>query len=246
MPANRSHRSKCYVITLLNNAYACVMNPLVNRRPSFSAAATDDEAHVISTSAEALSNVLEPGVNLCVWQRPVVQEVSEELRLLDAHQLPDVRSQSSPATFDADLCALLERYGLQPEAFRAWRSDLQQLARLYFPLTDGRKVTLRLETTDTDGCRRFHTDRTNLRLLCTYRGPGTEWLPDAQVDRDAQYAGAANEDILRYGEPSQLQPFWVGILKGTAYPGNADQGLVHRSPPIANTGHVRVLFCLDC
>ena len=222
------------------------MSPTAIRRPVFSAASTDDKAHLITTRPTELRNILEPDVNLCVWQRPVDQEVSEELRVLRAHQLPDVRCQTSPTTFDADVSELLERCGLQPEAFRAWREDLRRLAELYLPLTEGRKVTVRLETTDTDGCRRFHTDRTNLRLLCTYRGPGTEWLMEEQVDRDAQYAGASNEDILRYGEPSQLQPFWVGILKGTAYPGNADQGLVHRSPPIANSGHVRVLFCLDC
>ena len=129
--------------------------------------------------------------------------------------------------------------------FASWRADLQRISRLYFPLTNGRKVTLRLETTDSDGCRRFHTDRTHLRLLSTYRGPGTEWLTDAQVDRDAHYGGGSNGEILCYGKPSELHPYWVDILKGTAFPGNAQQGLVHRSPPIAHSGHVRVLLYLD-
>ncbi|MEW8312966.1 MAG: DUF1826 domain-containing protein [Candidatus Thiodiazotropha taylori] len=42
-----------------------------------------------------------------------------------------------------------------------------------------------------------------------------------------------------------FEPFWVGIMKGNAYPGNAGQGLVHRSPQISGSGKTRVLFCLD-
>ena len=105
---------------------------------------------------------------------------------------------------------------------------------------------MRLETTDTSKCHRFHVDRTRLRLLCTYRGPGTEWLTDAQVDRTALNNGSTNEDIIRCGSPHRFAPFWVGIMKGNAYPGNAGRGLVHRSPPIASSGQTRVLFCLDC
>jgi hypothetical protein len=101
-------------------------------------------------------------------------------------------------------------------------------------------------TTDDDDCRRYHVDRTHLRLLCTYRGPGTEWLTNDQVERLAQASGAPNEEIIRFGEPSQFEPFWVGILKGDAFPGNARHGLVHRSPPIKGSGQTRVLFCLDC
>jgi hypothetical protein len=71
-------------------------------------------------------------------------------------------------------------------------------------------------------------------------------LTNEQVDRLAQGTGAPNEEIIRFGEPSRFEPFWVGILKGDAYPGNAGYGLVHRSPPITGSGLTRVLFCLDC
>jgi hypothetical protein len=96
-----------------------------------------------------------------------------------------------------------------------------------------------------DGCRRFHVDHTRLRLLCTYRGPGTEWLAHDQVDRQALAAHQPNDAILRHGQPRHLEPFWVGVLKGERFPGNAGRGLVHRSPPVADTGTTRVLVCLD-
>ncbi|MEM1190932.1 MAG: DUF1826 domain-containing protein [Pseudomonadota bacterium] len=222
------------------------MNLIAENRSTYSSVDNGSQTHIITDTSAELSAILEPGVNLSVWRRPEAQEISEELVVLQPHHLPDVRCPTSPSTFAADVSRLLKQSGLPPEAFSLWRADLHRLALLYFPLAVGRRVTLRLETTDQDGCRRFHTDRTHLRLLCTFRGPGTEWLMDTQVDRDAERANASNDEILRYGEPSQLQSFWVGILKGTAFPGNAQHGLVHRSPPIGQSGQVRVLFCLDC
>jgi hypothetical protein len=200
----------------------------------------------VGNQSDVLHRILEPGVNLGLWQRPAQQAITRELLPLQATQLPDVRCWTSLASFDEDLCALLGQQGLEPSAFEHWRLDLGRLAELFFGISERRDVALRLETTEVDGCRRFHVDRTHLRLLCTYRGPGTEWLTDAQVDRVAQINGASNDGIIRFGEPSRFEPFWVGVMKGDAYPGNAGHGLVHRSPPIAGSGQTRVLFCLDC
>lgn len=211
-----------------------------------SVSAPSAESHTVGDQPGVLRRILDPTVNLGLWQRPADPAITRELSTLDATRLPDVRRLTSPATFDDDLSALLEQQHLDPSAFLTWRTDLARLAALFFPISGNRAVTLRLETTDSDACRRFHVDRTHLRLLCTYRGPGTEWLRDEQVDRSALTHGAANESISRFGEPSRFGTFWVGLLKGEAYLGNAGRGLVHRSPPIAGSGQVRVLFCLDC
>jgi len=202
--------------------------------------------HLISEEPQTLGHIREPDTNLCLWRRASLPAVADEIAGLHALDLPDVRRSTCTATFDEDAGALLYESGLDPLAFRNWLADMRLLADLFFAVNEGRHVTLRLETTTDDGCRRFHVDRTHLRLLCTYRGPGTEWLTDAQVDRAAQSSGAPNESIIRTGEPSRFEPFWVGVLKGDAYPGNAGHGLVHRSPPIGGSGQTRVLFCLDC
>jgi hypothetical protein len=214
--------------------------------PELKTAARYASPHVTGDRPAELRQILNPGVNLCLWQRPAQPEVTRELSHLCASHLPDVRCRTSAASFDDDVSMLLTQQGLDPDAFQTWPADLRALADLFFSVSGGRDVVLRLETTDDDGCRRFHVDRTHLRLLCTYRGPGTEWLTNEQVDRHAQGNGAPNEKIIRFGEPSRFEPFWVGIMKGDAFPGNAGLGLVHRSPQIAGTGQTRVLFCLDC
>lgn len=202
--------------------------------------------HAVGSQPDVLQRILDPGVNLCLWKRPAQPPVIRELLPLHASDLPDVRCLTSLKSFDDDVSSLLQQQGLDPSDFKNWRDDMRRLADLYFSVSENRDVTLRLVTTDEDDCRRFHVDRTRLRLLCTYRGPGTEWLPDDQVDRLAQSTGAPNDHIIRFGEPSEFKPFWVGVLKGDAFPGNHGHGLVHRSPPIAHTGTTRVLVCLDC
>lgn len=206
----------------------------------------EPNAHRSGENPRVLHCINEPEINLVLWRRAPIEAIAREVAKLAAADIPDVRRRTAPATFDEDMDGLLQRQGLDPRVFRAWLADLHQVAAHYFALCSGREVTARIETTDQDGCPRFHVDHTHLRLLCTYRGPGTEWLTNAQVDRDAQGRGAPNERIIRFGEPSRFEPFSVGILKGDAYPGNAGNGLVHRSPPISGSGQTRVLFCLDC
>ena len=203
-------------------------------------------SHIVGNQPKVLRRILDPGVNLSLWQRPAQQEITRELSILQAPHMPDVRCCTSPVSFDDDVNALLRQQHLDPMAFENWRIDLRRLADVFFSLSEGRDVSMRLETKDGDGCRRFHVDHTHLRLLCTYRGPGTLWLTDAQVDRAAQENGEPNDKIIRFGTPSYFETFWVGIMKGDAYPGNAGRGLVHRSPPIAGSGLSRVVFCLDC
>ncbi len=203
-------------------------------------------SHASGNQPEVLYQILDPGVNLSLWQRPAQAAITQELSSLKASDLPDLRCTTSMDSFEDDVTALLQKQDLDPSDFRNWCVDLSRVAEHYFSVSKDRDVTMRLETTGDDVCCRFHADNTQLRLLCTYRGPGTEWLPDAQVDRVAQGSGAANDDIIRFGEPSEFAPFWVGILKGNNYPGNKGHGLVHRSPSIAGSGQIRVLFCLDC
>lgn len=73
--------------------------------------------------------------------------------------------------------------GFDPNAYLNWIEDMRALADMFFSVADGRDVKARLETTGDDACRRYHMDRSHLRMLCTYRGAGTQWLADAQVDR---------------------------------------------------------------
>ena len=200
-------------------------------------------SHHVEESPEVLERILDPEVNLCLWRRPVQVDIAQELLALGALDLPDVRPETSSSSFSQDIITLMAEHQLDPDRFANLRADLEALVSRFSQVSEGRNLRFRLVTTTDNDCKRFHLDRRNLRLICTYQGPGTEWLTDDQVDREALAACSHCASVSRYGEPSQFHRFWVGIMRGD--PANVGTGLVHRSPTIEGTGQVRVLFCLD-
>ena len=74
-------------------------------------------------------------------------------------------------------------------------------------------------------------DAVTSRLICTYRGTGT------------QYGIASDgEDPQRVFTAPTCMPI---VLRGTLWPEDPPSGLRHRSPPIAGTGETRLLLVLD-
>lgn len=99
-------------------------------------------------------------------------------------------------------------------------------------------------------CPKFHADRVTLRMLVTYVGPGTEWLEDAHVRREA--LGRADADLEAANQRIQCCPEGlhraqtgdVLLLKGECWPGNTGRGAVHRSPRLA-AGDERLVLTLS-
>ena len=88
-------------------------------------------------------------------------------------------------------------------------------------------------------CRRYHIDNVPKRMLVTYAGKGTEWLPDEAADREAFLSGEPNEKIIK--DPSALQFInqWdVAVFRG------GPEGVLHRTPDAALNGP-SILMKLD-
>lgn len=188
-------------------------------------------------------------------------------RIFDDATAVAVWRRRPPATFDDLLASSLPREEIVlRETLRATEPDftsvgralgaavgggvdalLRELVELYAVLADAESVGLRLAVTRGRPCPRFHVDRVGLRLICTLRGPGTEWLDETDVDRRwLGAAGIADEasGLLRASAVvHRLGTGDVGIFKGESWPGNHGRGAVHRSP--APDGGWRLLVTLD-
>lgn len=89
------------------------------------------------------------------------------------------------------------------------------------------------------GCRRYHIDNVPMRLLVTYAGAGTEWLPDEAADRSAFVNGEPNERIIKDPAAKQFMNVWdVSVFRG------GPKGLLHRTPDAALSGP-SILMRLD-
>ncbi len=130
-------------------------------------------------------------------------------------------------------------------------NDMDFLVALYGDLLGCERVGLRLEVVSSALCPRFHVDRTGIRLLCTWRGPGTEYLVGNCANRRKLGSGAqglADEHsglILDTAGVGHVPPYAIALLKGDGWPGNTDRGVIHRSPAVPAATAPRVLLTLD-
>ena len=115
---------------------------------------------------------------------------------------------------------------------RAWfEADISTLAAHFSKILKSKYIRLRLDVVTTDACRKFHVDAVQARLICTYKGLGTQ-------------IGNLNED-REVVSVKQLETGVPMILRGTLWPRNTKAKLVHRSPPIEKLGEERLLLILD-
>lgn len=197
----------------------------------------------LGTVSSVLAAVREPGVLLAGWERQIPVEIAA---LLDARRVGERdffeghADAAHPALFDEVLAEL------DPVA-RAWlANDVVGLVTRFAAVARSARVRIGLGAVHGDQCRKFHADMHRYRLITTYVGPGTEWVPEEAVDRAAMAHPPdcpcdANRKIVR--DPSAVRRAAAGdvlVMRGSLAPGGL--GAVHRSPPIEAEGIVRIVL----
>jgi hypothetical protein len=194
---------------------------------------------IASAHPAILFEVRRREVNLAVWHR----ELPPALGGKSLRRLMQAAPFTAVAEGEPDAVAAVLSQRLPAPAPADLLLDLTDLAHA-FAMVDrgGTTVRVRLEALTHDGCSRWHADAIGLRLLCTYRGSGTEWLP---LDGGAETARAIPRDAAPPCMPARLGTGSVAMLKGEAYPGNESGGCIHRSPPAGPGSRARLLLCID-
>ena len=109
--------------------------------------------------------------------------------------------------------------------------DVSALSAIFADVMQTTYLRLRLDVVRSNACRKFHIDAVTARLICTYRGTGTQY-------------GISTDGA----EPTRIFTTPTGaplILRGTLWPTDPPAGLLHRSPPIEGSGETRLLLVLD-
>lgn len=192
----------------------------------------------ICRSVDGLADVRKPGTELVIWRRTLPANLTDWLGRQAATSLPDLRMLLRPEDLSGALEQELDECGMQGGAMRAALvADVVALARCFAHITRSNLVDVRLERVSNDACWKFHRDCVEARLLTTYLGPGTEWVPPAHADR------ALQKQKQYRGPMEHLEHHAVAIFKGSC--AGSGSGIVHRSPPITGTGQTRLLLCLN-
>ncbi|WEX85750.1 DUF1826 domain-containing protein [Sinorhizobium garamanticum] len=175
-----------------------------------------------------------------VLQRTLSADVSSALERAPVDQLPDFRFTASAVELRSTLLRHFNEMSLEPAWLRDWLfNDVFFLARLFRYLTSASSVIVRLETITTDACKRFHADNVRLRLVSTYRGPGTQWLgPRALAMQEA--GKPLSPDAIKTTPTGAIL-----LIRGSKSASETSSALLHRSPPIEGTGINRLLLAVD-
>ena len=181
-----------------------------------------------------LVEIFEPGVQVCVWQRDMDAAVSQYLaRLERTGALQTIETLSAAGR--PRLTCLPAGPGRD-----ALIDDVSLLWEILCDLLGCPAVGLRLAQLGHAMCPGWHIDRVGIRLICTYQGPGTQWLDDQGIDR-------CDLSLTPRGDGAFIQATAgeVVLLKGALWQGNERLGALHRSPEIAAGAGARTLVTLD-
>lgn len=204
---------------------------------------------VVSNNFADLSRIYEDGVNLCLIERPFPSAIEQfSYRALQKAGGVEISQAVDPLNFDF---GKLWPRAAQFPGYQDWLADVEMLVSAFCELFGRREAGLRLRTLDKAMCPRFHVDRVPARMICSYGGIGTEWLPEYALDRaklgvggrglpDAESGLIADPTAIR-----QMPAYAVGLMKGENWEGNEGHGLVHRSPQPTAVQSRRLIMTLD-
>jgi hypothetical protein len=186
----------------------------------------------VADTPEALSAFLNPGCAAALWRRQTPPDVQSWLNDLDPEDLPKGRVILPLGKVAETIGHLCDMSGLPACTERDWlEADITLLTEVFADLVSARHLRLRLDVVTTNACRKFHIDAITARLVCTYRGTGTQY----GISRD----GAEPKRVFTVQTGSPI------LLRGTRWPETPRSGLLHRSPPIEGTGETRLVLVLD-
>lgn len=193
-------------------------------------------AHVrniaVAENPENLRAFLQPECAAVLWQRQPQRAFQDWIDSLDPSSLPQGRIVLRPSAVASAVATLCDTAGMPRCVERDQLiNDIRTLAKVFAELIQTPYLRLRLQAVTTNACRKFHIDSITARLVCTYRGQGTQYgiSTDGQ-DPERVFSVATGAPIL---------------LRGTLWPARPASGLLHRSPPIEGSGETRLVLVLD-
>jgi hypothetical protein len=167
-----------------------------------------------------------------IWNRQPVSAFQDWIDALHPEQLPSVRLVLRPKMVTDAVTTACDAAQM-PECSERTRliDDISALATTFADVMKAPFLRLRLARVTSNACRKFHVDALRARLICTYRGTGT------------QYGISTNGT-----EPQRVFTTPSGapiVLRGTLWAEQPRSGLLHRSPPIEGSGETRLVVVID-
>lgn len=186
----------------------------------------------VAQTPEKLSILTKPGCAAAIWQRHPMPDFQTWIDELHPDKLPSTRLILQRQNVQTALSQVCDAAGTPDGPQRQHLiEDVATLADIFCDVMSAPFVRLRLDRVTTNACRRFHIDAVTARLVCTYRGTGTQY----GISTD----GAEPRRVFTTPTGAPI------LLRGTLWSEQPHSGLLHRSPPIEGSGETRLVLVLD-
>ena len=199
----------------------------------------------VGANPEVLANIYDEQTNIAIWRRQLPADLEKFVDdYVASRQQPYTSAILSPSDTLSVISKALGNGSL------LLGKNIAELVDMFCCLFDLKQAGLRMTVLRDSMCPKFHVDHVPCRLVTTYQGVGTQWLPHHLVNRDKLGMGSAglpDHESGIYADPGDIQSIACGevaLLKGETWQGNQHAGMVHRSPPIPE-GESRLLLTLD-
>jgi len=196
------------------------------------ATASDARDVLLGRAPDIFADIELPGVAAVIWNRSCDVGFQRWIDGMPPQNLPELRTVVPVHLAEAAAIAACEQVGIPSGRERdLLTGDIGALAQIIAKTLKTRQIRIRLDVSDEVMCPKFHVDNVPARLLCTYRGTGTQYVPEgleADPERIGQVARGA-----------------VALFRGGAWPGTERTGLLHRSPDPDTGAGPRLLLVID-
>jgi len=187
---------------------------------------------LIGRDPDILSDIHAPGVAAAIWRRTPDAAFQTWIDGLNETRLPRLRTcvpvhKAETAVLIA--CGIVATP--QGQELDRFAGDVGALTAMYCRIMGTDYARIRLDVTDEAMCPKFHLDNVPARLICTYRGNGTEYVPERHQ-----------------GDPGRIRTMHTGdaaVIRGGQWPSEERCGLLHRSPPTTFRNRPRLLLVVD-
>ena len=202
---------------------------------------------MMGEQSDILSSIYQQETNIAIWQRNLSDSLLQSAEtILSAKPSLEILAVLPPRdAFEA----LQKALGPSQES-EVLAKDIAQLVDMFCSSFEQKRAILKLTALDRAMCPRFHVDWVPCRLITTYQGVATEWLPHNDADRSKLGTG-------NMGKPDELSGLFdsssaieqlncgdIALLKGEIWENNEGAGLIHRSPQLSGNTR-RLLLTID-
>ncbi len=221
------------------NILAQISKPSVLEGSLYGCAAADH--------SDVFTNIFQDDTNIAIWQRvPSSHLLISAKNILEKWPAIKVSEVVTPEGVNK----IIENIFGSDQEWTILCKDITRLVDIFCNLFSLNHARLKLTTLNHAMCPRFHVDRIPCRLITTYQGVATEWLPNMLADRSKLGTGNQGKPDERSGlfdsvaGIQQLNRGDVALLKGETWENNLGSGLIHRSPRLPLDSK-RLLLTLD-